>query len=260
MAGKVLECWTCGGNHLKRDCPEPKGHNVHFLNVPETNGQTIIGDGRKAYSGATESELNNLEREVKMPQNHSVQSQGSGGRQVIYTNSRDKHKRHNKHYRGNYNNNNRSYSHYIFLSDVNATTATKALDPLEKPVLHYMSFKDLTSKKNDGRYEGVIDTGANTPAMQTKYAVNEGMSIWKLRRPIMVETAGGIITCSYATVVSVLNTFEMDNPYWMTTIFYLIDELPVEILIDRRTMRLLGLDVQKMSTEKYTHNAEFSQT
>ena len=123
-----------------------------------------------------------------------------------------------------------------------------------------MDFKDLKSAKNDGRYEGQIDTGANTPAMQTKYAVNEGMPIWKLRRPIMVDTAGGIITCSYATVVSVLNTFNADNPYWMTTIFYLIDDLPIEILIDRRTMRLLGLDVQKMSKEKYTHTESYSQT
>ncbi|MCP5101620.1 MAG: hypothetical protein GY943_39250, partial [Chloroflexi bacterium] len=266
-SGGGMQCFKCHKyGHIARNCPAPP-NQIYWFNTPDSESNAVIGDGSTQYSVLTEDELRNMGTKVKWAPNHHIQSQGSG-KHILYAQTvagtrAERRRQRTQLFNDNNNHNSRSRSRtrrYIFLTDVNARAATKAVvDPLEAPFYEYLKLKDYACKDNDGHFQAQIDTGANTPAMQTKYAVDNGFPIWKLRRPILVDTAGGIITCAYATVVSVLNTFDADRPYWMTTIFYLIDDIPINILIDRKTMRLLGLDIGKMSSEKYTHTEAYSQ-
>ena len=51
------------------------------------------------------------------------------------------------------------------------------------------------------------------------------------------------------TNVDVLNTVQdTGEPYWMNS-------LPIDIVIDRRTMRLLGIDCVKLGAESFRHPA-----
>ena len=83
------------------------------------------------------------------------------------------------------------------------------------------------------------------------------MPIYPLRRAITANTAAGPIKLKYATFINIRNKDRYEAVYWMRTLFYLVDYIKVNILIDRKTMRLLGFDVyQSVLNEKViTHQA-----
>ncbi|MCP5018099.1 MAG: hypothetical protein GY938_22925, partial [Ketobacter sp.] len=171
-------------------------------------------------------------------------------------NQRQRNKnRHNKrdcNVRGSNNNNNYFSGNYILATDVAAHSYTNELD-INAPVIVPFKVKDFKCKTNNGYYKGFIDTGANTPCIHTKYAIEQRFPIWKLRRNIIIDTGGGPIECQHATVLDILNKDQNGDEYWMRVIFYLLDNVPVEIIIDRATMRMLGLDVGRLIDSKYAH-------
>ena len=69
------------------------------------------------------------------------------------------------------------------------------------------------------------------------------------------ETANGDVIIQYATVLEMENTNIEGNKYWMKTIFYLLDNVSVDIIVDRRLMRLLGLDQKPLSEGEFRHKA-----
>ena len=147
---------------------------------------------------------------------------------------------------------NKYYDHdEIFVADVASTANTAEFD-INEPVMVPFTIKNHKSKKKDGTFDGFIDTGANTPCIQTDYALEQNFPIYRLARAIVIDTAGGATEVQHATVIEILNKDHNNNEYWLKVIFYLLDEIPVNIIIDRVTMRMMGMDVFK-SNKKYTH-------
>ncbi len=147
----------------------------------------------------------------------------------------------------------RSHASKVFAVDVSATADSSELAELDAPVIKRFKINNYENKEEkDGKYIGTIDTGANIAAMQLKYAIHNQFPVYKLRRSINIDTANGEFICQYAVCVDIENDINPDDIYWMKTIFYLLDNIKTEIIIDRRTMRLMGLDISP-STLKYYH-------
>ena len=146
---------------------------------------------------------------------------------------------------------------YIYtLSTIN-TTNTKELD-LSAPVLVQLRIKDYHSNIENGMYSGFIDTGSNTPAMKTDFVKSQNFPIYSVKRPFEADTANGEVIVKYATVLEIENENDDGNKYWMKAIFYLFNELKIDILIDRRLMRLLGYDCNKCCCGRFRHKPQIS--
>ena len=145
-----------------------------------------------------------------------------------------------------------SYRRYIFVTNTINTTNTNDLDA---PFTTKLKFKNYYSKDEGGLYESLIDSGANTPAMRTEFVKSENLPIYAVKRPFTADTANGEVVIKYATVVEIENTNNNNNKYWMKTIFYLLDSLTVDIIIDRRLMRLLRIDREPLTKDTFVHKS-----
>ena len=259
---KNVTCFSCGERgHYKSKCPqrkkagqEPASPSANTSTVPKKKKDKKANKGkfqidwisapisRQQYRSELFDELDNIKTEkvVEIPNDYSQPSFKT------------------RHFDRNCNNSNvkfnRTFSkrRYIFaLSTIN-TFNTKELDlsaPFETP----LRFKDYESKENDGLYSGFLDTGSNTPAMRTEFVKEQNFPIYPVKRPFFADTANGEVILKYATVLELENINEDGNKYWMKAIFYLFNDLKIDILIDRRLMRLLGFDCKQLYHGRFVH-------
>ena len=141
------------------------------------------------------------------------------------------------------------------LGTINTTNTNSNLDDAIHCPLEIENFE---CKSSNGLYSGFIDTGSNTPAMNKAYSLSEGFPLYHLHRSFNANTANGEIEISEATVVRLSCTNPDGSKYWLQQIFYLLESLPVNILIGRRLMRLLGYDCKLLTQSKFEHTATTS--
>ncbi|MCP5099330.1 MAG: hypothetical protein GY943_27570, partial [Chloroflexi bacterium] len=248
-----ITCYNCDGKgHYARDCPTkssgtgqrnhdtvPRGRGgVNALNVDgPPNPNEVLGN-ESVYTANQRQEFQNLDRGNKPKHKRTV---------TINTNNNTYHGQD-----GSY-----PYSFQLFATDVSAITESAELKflkntfNLDRPVTKLLKIRGYEPELNGGKYIGVIDTGANIAAMKTQFAVQNKFPIWSLKRNITIDTANGQYPCNTAAVVDILNDIDPKNEYWMRTIFYLLDNIHINIIIDRRTMRLLGLDITPLKNNVY---------
>ena len=106
-----------------------------------------------------------------------------------------------------------------------------------------LTFKGYDSINNNGKYKSLIDSGSNTPAMRTEFVKQQGFPIYAVKRPFTADTANSVVILQYATILELENTNNDGDKYWMKTIFYLLDNVSVDIIVDRRLMRFPGFDI-----------------
>ena len=141
------------------------------------------------------------------------------------------------------------------LGTINTTNTNSNLDDAIHCPLEIENFE---CKSSNGLYSGFIDTGSNTPAMNKNYCLKEGFPLYHLHRSFFANTANGEVEISEATVVRLSCSNPEGSRYWLQQIFYLLDSLPVNILIGRRLMRLLGYDCRSLTQSKFEHTATTS--
>ena len=265
---KNINCFNCGQlGHYANKCPNKNKPNtatvprkskskdkgkdnndnkqVHWLDVrnPPNYRQHIIDH---EYN----EELDNIH-----PQSILLNGRANN-RHVHFMTNNNNCNNHN-----NFNSNNRRYRrrYIFFLSTIN-TTATGELD-LNSPFTAELRFNNYSSSRPNGMYLGYVDTGSNTPAMSTEFVKKQKFPIYPVKRSFSVDTANDPVIVKYATVLELENTNEQNEKYWMKTIFYLFDKLRVDIVIDRRLIRLMNLlgdNINKLNTGTFTHKATAS--
>ena len=118
------------------------------------------------------------------------------------------------------------------------------------------------STRDGGMYLGQLDTGANMCAMKTPFVKKQEFPIYAVKRPFFADTGNGPVIIKYATILEIENTTEQQEKYWMKTIFYLLDKLEVDIILDRRMIRLMRLLKEagndKLINDKFVHKATTS--
>eukprot|EP01083_Nonionella_stella_P211626 764977_1 len=254
-----ITCYTCGEKgHYKNQCPN-KGNqtrtnnrnmdtqpiptkspvHVNYMFAPTTDQLTHANPmvrqimpsqpfpSRQMCTIHNQNEIANMDHQVNTMNRANT-------RNSYYTNTyKQQQKQASKQCNDcnksvNFNLSNAS-SHYIYATQVAATAATHQID-------------------------------LDAPAIRTQYCKDQGFEIWKLRRAISIDTGNGTVQCHYATVLDILNKNAEGTEYWLRTIFYLLDEIPVDIVIDRRTMRLMGLDIAHIPTTQAYHHAPIPMT
>ena len=262
---KKVKCFNCGEKgHYSNKCPKPKQ-----TETPKSDGATTPKKNKKKNdkkkdkrhidwisapishhgyrSDLLREELNNVDtsRTVQIPDKYTQSYQ-------------------TRHY-SNDNNctppnvkfNTSHQRRYIFALGTINTSNTNELD-LSHPFTTDLRIKDYRSSKADGTYTGFLDTGSNTPAMRTDFVKKESFPIYAVKRPFSADTANGSVIIKYATILEIENVDNNNNKYWMKTIFYLFNDLNIDIIIDRRLMRLLGYQCNKLNAQKFDHKASTS--
>ena len=139
----------------------------------------------------------------------------------------------------NYNNSFSQRRRYIFpLNTINATNTTEI--DLSSLFTAALKFNCYESTANEATFMALPDTGSNTPALKTEFVKKQSFPIYCVKRLFTADTANGTVIIQYATVLELENVNDDGDKYWMKTIFHLLDELTVDIIVDRRLMRLLG--------------------
>ena len=129
---------------------------------------------------------------------------------------------------------------------------------MNAPFTTELRINEYQSERENGMYLGQLDTGANMAAMQTVFVKNNKFPIFAVKRPFYAETANGSVIIRYATILEIENETDQHEKYWMKTIFYLLDELKVNIILDRRMirlMRLLGPGTNEKLKTTFRHKA-----
>ena len=94
--------------------------------------------------------------------------------------------------------------------------------------------------------------------MRTEFVQKQTFPIYAVKRPFTADTANGSVIIKYATVLEIENVDNNNNKYWMKAIFYLFNDLNIDIIIDRRLMRLLGYQCNKLNNQQFRHKANTS--
>ena len=131
---------------------------------------------------------------------------------------------------------------------------------MDDPITKKFRIRDFQSQHADGRYIGIVDTGANAPVMRSGFARDEGFPVYQLKRFVPISTANKDTEAHLCAVVDVEITPPNQSPFWMKSMWYLLDSITVDILIDRRTMRLMGIDCVDLNEESYRHTATITNT
>ena len=138
-------------------------------------------------------------------------------------------------------------------------TADSADLSLDDPIIKRFRIRDFKSDAADGLFEGVVDTGANAPVMSLAFAQRQGFPIYQLRKYVPIETANEGVRAHLAAVVYIeIYNADTQKPFWMKSLWYLLDSVSVDVLIDRRTMRLMGIECIQLNNESYRHRATIS--
>ena len=127
----------------------------------------------------------------------------------------------------------------------------------ERPFYIDLELEGYRSEANNGKYKAVMDTGSNTPVISEKYATDEGFTIYPLRQKISVHTAGGSESITKACVLPIV-MHKGKRKLIIPTIFYVLNNLQENILLDRRLIRLFGFQLVKVD-ETIHHKESTSQ-
>ena len=146
---------------------------------------------------------------------------------------------------------------HCYVLGVCTTGNTKELlQSLDDPITTLLRIKDFHSDQPDGLYLGVIDTGANACIMRTEFARSQEFPVYRLRHTVPIGTANNDTETNHCVVVDVeVRTSDDSEPYWLKTLWYLLDSVAVDMLIGRYTMRLLGIDCVKLNRGQFRHHA-----
>ena len=130
------------------------------------------------------------------------------------------------------------------------------LQSLDDPITTLLRVKDFHSNRRDGLYLGVIDTGANACIMRRDFASSQGFPVYRLRNTVPIGTANNDTYSNFCTILHIeVRTNDNSDPYWLKTLWYILDTVAVDMLIGRYTMRLLGIDCVKLNRGQFRHHA-----